>query len=533
MIIPKNKEEARIQTHKIEQEDYKKEIEKLDEIVIKLDIAGGFDKPTGFVYEPLGEYKYIFKFKGYKGIGFAGYNKEEKRWELNTDLKNLKLYFEKKPLYKLIFKVPNKECVDFWLNNYLIDDNDKEIDEKFIYGKLKGYFKTFYDMPLERDYDNCCLLCFQSYLNEILDVVFYLEVVGETGSAKTALLEGLRDVCKHGMMAGNIKVAGIARCIEKYKLTLFIDELDNKKARDEDVEGILRQGYRKNDYYIRMMPKSHEPEFFNVFGIKGFSYRSSVADDLSNRSISVNMKKTKNQVLPVINIFKHHFSPFELMFFWHLDNISYIFTQSPNFKYHKDIYYDNHFLNSLNDINDININNNIIYGNIAQSTEVIAHQTPNFVNFVKFIKERHIFGRNIEMAYLIYSMSKLLNLDIDKILLETIIEKQEMEDADEEEGWGGLLRDILVEEYNKAELKDTIKVIKYKQAIGSYLKRMKEVYDNIPSQQLVKKMLRQMGFIDGINRKVMWLKDKAYLCLIYDKDIQERLGIIEEQTKIG
>jgi len=574
--------------HQIMQEEAKKEIEKLGNIVIELHPAGGFDKENGFVYEPLGNLKYIFKFKNYKGIAEAKrmaiikcpncesilkiFQKTEKcscgrkinvidedfKWRLDTEFKNLDLIFKGKPLEKVIFNVPSDSAVNYWLNNFLVDENNKEIDEKYVFNLLKSYFKAFFDLPLERSYDLLVLSVFQSWLVEIMDVLFYLSISGETGSGKTALLEAIMDVCRHGLLAANIKSAGIARCAERFKLSLAIDEIDSKKFKDDDVEGVCRQGYRRGQYYIRMMPKSHEPEFFNVFGFKAFSYRSGVSDDLQNRSIDVPINRTKNKEIPVINLFKQHFSPFELVFFWYLDNIANLYAQSPNFQKDMDkfeakedkkmtkqekewfnMYMEEknkeniNNLNNLNNINNINININILNKigiNIDRNT--IARKTPYLVKFIKIIKEHSIFGRNLEIAYLIYSLTQILSLDITEILVETIEQKQEIEEANQEEGWIGLLKELLVQEFENAVIKDDVKVIPYKNVISKYIRRMKEVYENVPSQHQIRKLLRQIGFVDGINRKVLWLGDKAKLCLIYDAQIKENLGLKEEQTKI-
>ena len=561
--------------HKIEQEKAKKEVKKLGEINLTLHPAGGFDKGTGLVYEPLGNRRYIFRIKGYKGIAEARkiakvtcascgteisaptkvircacgreIKVEKLDWHLVTEFNNLNLIFKGKPLEKVIFPVPSQAAVDYWLNNYLVDEKNKEINAKYIFNVLRDYFKAFFDLPLERSYDILVLSVFQSWLVEILDVLFYVSISGETGSGKTALLEALLDVSRHGLVAANIKSAGIARCAERFKLSLGIDEIDSKKFKDDDVEGICRQGYRRGQFYIRMMPKSHEPEFFDVFGFKAFSYRSAIADDLQNRSIDIPISRTKNKEIPVINLFKQHFSPFELIFFWYMDNIANLYAQSPSFQkdmdklelenYEKMIEEKNkeEIVNNVNNVNIVNVNNiyNIIYNNINRKT--IARKTPYLHNFVNIINKHPIFGRNLEIAYLIYSLTQILSFDVTEILLETIEQKQEIEEANQEEGWVGLLKELLTQEFENATIKDEVKIIPYKNVISKYIRRMKEVYENVPSQHQIRKLLRQIGFVDGINRKVIrvGVDNKPKLCLIYDAAIKENLGLKEEQTALN
>jgi len=572
--------------HKIEQEKAKEEVKKLGEVNLVLHPAGGFDKETGLVYEPLGNRMYIFKIKGYKGVAEARkiakitcpscgteivsptkvircacgkeIRVEKLNWHLVTEFDNLNLIFKGKPLEKVIFPVPSQAAVDYWLNNYLVDEKNKEIDAMYIFNVLKNYFKAFFDLPIERSYDILVLSVFQSWLVEILDVLFYVSISGETGSGKTALLEALLDVSRHGLVAANIKSAGIARCAERFKLSLGIDEIDSKKFKDDDVEGICRQGYRRGQFYIRMMPKSHEPEFFDVFGFKAFSYRSVIADDLQNRSIDVPISRTKNKEIPVINLFKQHFSPFELIFFWYMDNVADLYAQSPSFQKDMDKFeaedykkmteqekerFDEYvkekkegdIVNNVNNVKIVNVNNNI-YNNIIYNInrKTIARKTPYLHNFVNIINKHPIFGRNLEIAYLIYSLTQILGLDITEILVETIEQKQEMEEASQEEGWVGLLKELLAQEFENAEIKDDIKVIPYKSIISKYIRRMKEVYENVPSQHQIRKLLRQIGFVDGINRKVVRIgtDNKPKLCLIYDAQIKENLGLKEEQTSL-
>lgn len=573
-LLIKEDPEAIRQVHQIQQDEARKEIENLGIINLKIHPAGGFDKENSFVYEPLGDKKYVFKFKSWKGVGIAvkekvedkktGELKETKKWILKTEAENLKIYFKGKPLDKIIFNVPSDYAVNFWLNNFLVDGKKKEITQQHIFQILKNYFKAFFDLPMERNYDILVLGVFQSWLVEIVDVLFYLSISGETGSGKTALLEALMDLCRHGLLAANIKSAGIARCAERYKLSLGIDEIDAKKFRDDDVEGLCRQGYRRGQYYVRMMPKSHEPEFFDVYGFKAFSYRSAIADDLQNRSIDIPMNRTKDQQVPVINLFKQNFSPYELIFFWYLDNIANLYAQTPNFQLDMDkleaknyekmtdkekelfeVYmegkkeYNNNDdnvnnVNTVNKVNVVNVNVNLLLNKVGIDRSIIARQTPYLVNFVNVINKHSIFGRNIEIAYLIYSMTQILNFDINEILLEAIEQKQEIEEASQEEGWIGLLRELLIQEFESAEIKDEVKIITYKSIISKYVRRMKEVYENVPSQYQIRKLLRQIGFVDSINRKVIRAgnSNRPHLCLVYDSKIKENLGIKEEQISL-
>jgi len=544
--------EKRLQAHQIEQDNFANEIKTLGEIEIKLHPAGGFDKTTGFVYEPIGEREYVFKFKGYKGVAkssltetllcpqcaneitYEGKLKQlecpqckrritglNPKWKLVTDFPNLKLEFTSEPLNKLIFHAPNKEVINIWLKDYLTIE-DKEVTEKIVFQHLKDYFMTYFDFPFtEKESSILAIAAIQSWLTEIIDTMFYISISGETGSGKTALGEALMLVSKHGVMSSTISSAAIARVLEGLKLSLFFDEIDNRKTdKDEDITGVLRQGYRRGNHFIKLQPKTFLPETFDPFGFKSFSFRSQVVDDLQNRSIEVTLAKTKDRTLPILNMFKQQNSPFNLLFFWYLDNINEIYTKHPNFK---------PVVNTVNMVNMVKVNNN--NNNNRSTRDVLGREVRFLLNYVNLVNQTPIFGRNVELSFLIYTICQILEINIDDLVLEIIKEKQENETANEEEGWIGVLKDVLREEYQNVFSRESVDIITYKSAISKYTRRMKEVFDIIPSQYQVKKLLRQVGFVDGVNKKVVKIEGKAKLGLIYDVDIKKNIGLNKEEVE--
>jgi hypothetical protein len=555
--------EKRRLVHQIEQEDYAQEIKKLGEIKVKLHPAGGFDKRTGLVYEPIGAKNYVWKFKGFKGfstskltetlacpscgtrITYYGDKKKLKCscgrditglnpvWKLTTKFENLDFEFEKEPLDKLIFNFPSKEAIDSWLSDYLIDSEKKEITEKMIFEILKEYFQTYFDFPFtEKESSIVALATIQSWLVEIMDTLFYISISGETGSGKTALGEALMLVSRHGFMANSISSSGIARCIEGLKLSIFFDEIDNKKhEKDEDISGILRQGYRRNNFFVRMHPKTFIPETFNTFGFKAFSFRSEIVDDLQNRSIEVTLAKTKDKKLPILNMFKKYNSPFNLLFFWYMDNIAYIFTQHPNFiKEMNELEGVEEEVNTVNTVNGVNVNNNNNNNShINAKREALGCGIRFLLNYVNLINKKQIFGRNIELSFLFFTLCNILKIDLDKLIVDLIEEKQETELANEEEGWLGILKEVLVEEYTNVFQREDVSTIPFKVIAKRYIERIRGLYDNTPSQFQIKRFLRQIGFVDGLNKKVMRFNGKAMLGLVYDSEIKKNVGITKEE----
>lgn len=545
--------------HELTQEEAKKNIQ---EINLILHPAGGFDKSSGFVYEPVGDYQYVWYYKGCKGLGIAkryGYatcsacgfgikkdngkigdtvkcsceknvKLDKETWTLNTGTP-IKAIFNGIPIKNIIYNVPQKESINFWLNNYLLNENEQKISFDDVFHALISFFKVYFDFPIEKEVDLLALSIIESWLVELLDVVFYVTVNGETGSGKTALLEAMGLVARHGMVAASIKSAGIARVTERYKLSLFIDEIDKLRTKDDDIEGICRQGYRRGQKYIRMAPKSLEPEFFDIFGFKAFSFRSEVADDLQNRSIDIPLVKSKSVDVPIMNLFKQYFNPFELIFFWYLENAAELYVRSPNFSYRlkNEISELNELVNNVNTVNTVNIvnvnNNNNIALNGHFSRGALIGKVPFLTNGINHINKMGILGRNAEIAYLVFSLSKILNFDLNEVIKSSLNQKQEMEDANKDSGWIGMLKEILIEQYNYAENKDGIKYIPYAKVMKAYAYKMRDVYGNIPSEFQLKKLLRQLGFVDGINRKVVRINERTALCLVYDAEVIKCLGL--------
>ena len=552
--------------HKLEQEKFLKELKKKKIEIKNLHGAGGFIKKYGFVYEPLGKYRYVFKLNGLKGIGIAkriatleckcgtitkkevkkkealircicGETKKvESEWILDIGVPEINLKFDKnqEPFEEVIFFVPNEKSLEFWLNNYIVNEK-KEINEKFVFNALIDFFKEFFVLPIEDQYKILALASMQSYLTEIIDVVFYLSIGGETGSGKTALLEALAETCRHGLLSADISASGIARCVEKFKLSLMIDEIDKKEG--EDIEGICRQGYRKGQVYIRMKPKTYEPQFFKPFGFKAFSYRSGVSDDLQNRSFEISLKKTKNVEIPVKNLFRKQYiikninfplNISELLFFWYLDNIKYIYSISPFFNIEE---IDNvSDVNSVNKVYTVNVNKDqYIYNNKEEEGgENIYIQKPVYLHYnVYTIYKSHLSGRNVELAYISLMLLDLFSVNEKESIVKLLEEKQEFEEGNKETSWMGLLKDVLRENYNFAKEKEGVKYVIYRDLINRYIMRMREIYHIVPSDRQIKKMLKEIGFINGINKKLIRIGEDNYprLCLIYDKTIKDSLNV--------
>lgn len=523
-----------------------------------IDPAGDMMFDLKLIYHPLGNYLYAYNYDGARGIANAEAIKEAEGnkikiigWEIVFS--GERFLFDGKPIKNLISKqVLTQDDIEYWLKKKEIISPDE------LYREIKQGIATCFDFVREIDYDVATMFTLQTWFSDLLEGVFYLEIKSKYGSGKTVLLEILEMLCKNGVLINDISFPAIPRCIEKYKLTCLIDELDNinKKERYE-IFKILRAGYRKGSGYIRLRPKTFDVESFRVYGAKAFNYRSDIPDDLKSRALPVNLAKSDDKFLPILNFYKKQILKRVYRDAW--------------------IFYINYFewLTKLtNDIVVIDINKNIVLGKEMEKEGLKDSNSPlydsnslkliNFVNqienspnpvdraYFKQILENYrlceleknpekqlcellanISGRNIELFFLIVQICDLLNLEIADWFVRVFEEKEVVESVDIE-AYQEALRDVLADMFEKADDKEGMKVIKHKRIASEFNIKIKSETGKAPSSHELKKQLREIGFIDGINRKVIKMGDKAHLCLIYDNKIRKILNLpIEIQESIG
>jgi hypothetical protein len=150
-----------------------------------------------------------------------------------------------------------------------------------------------------------------------------------------------------------------------------------------------------------------------------------------------------------------------------------------------------------------------------KDAELIAYFAKLFEN---------IAGRSIEIFSMIIHLCSILGLDIYegfKVILE---EKAEFEEYDEED-MKNILREVLITQEVGALIHNDSKFRYYRDIQVEFLKKVHDVYGFKPSTSSMKKFLRELGFIDKRNKKVLKLGDTTALCLIYDAQIRKNLGL--------
>lgn len=516
------------------------------------------------IYYPLGNLNYAVNWDGQKYLTKAqpiykedeGESKKKKKdidyWILPLGEEDF-FIFDDQPIIKDC-PYPNPisiEDAEEWINQ---KDNIK-IEELFI--DIKKVLNDCYDFSNEKDVEVATLFILQSWFSDILNGVFYVDIRSQTGGGKTILLELMQGLSRYGVLANDMSFAVIPRIIDKYKCTLFFDEIDmiNPNTK-EDVFKILRTGYRKGQKYIRSKPRTFEPESFDCYGAKAFNYRSDVVDDLKNRSISINTSKSKDKVLPILSLHKETFLKpvVTKIFFFYMNSLKRLIKIDNELKKSIENVMKEDLVNKVNKVNRLLVNNNYdIYGStptrisflyqmsrfsLTSLTSLVNQEillTKNnekevFDNFFNLFE--NISGRNIEILSLIIYLCSYIGLEIFQNFKSIMEEKAEFEEYDEED-LKSLLREILVTTFPDCRTHKTLgcKYHFYKDIQVKFSHRVHDLYGYKPNTSSLKKFLRELGFIDRINKKVLKLDDgSTVLCLIYDHSILKHLGLNEQEN---
>lgn len=465
---------------------------------------------SSLVIEPIGNLEYIWNNDGSKGISKAEpvyeiietEKKEKKRGRLlyyKLDIEGREAKFSDMPLKKLIYYLPDRKLMEDYVNMLYTPKTAQEI-----FDRQNKLVRTFLDLPLNHYYNIANLIVLESWLTEKLNAVFYGCVIGGFGGGKTISLEILKALSRHGQLAGNITSA-IARLTAQQKLTIFCDELDVKNSdmkdiRDSELLMNFRQGYRRNNPYIRLNTKTFEAEFFDSFGVKVFSLKSDIEKALKNRSLVINIGETGDNRLPVNNIFKENFlkAVNDDWFFWYLENITKVRIPSISF-------------------NDIDISKPV--DEIREQIWKVATNSlsPDELGFLKKFR-----GRNIELGFIALAVSKAYGLDILADIVKSFEEKEEYETDFEESSYQQILRDVML------SLRDEKENYAIHKAVYDEFNRI--VYEKTKrnvSPFRFAELLRDFGFVDGITKKKLWIDGKSVRCLLFDSKILKRLGLAE------
>jgi len=504
--------------------------------------AGGLAET--FVYEPIGYNEYAYHtINGKKGIAQVQveYEDPEKKrnpsWKLFVE--GSPYYFVKKPPKQFLFALPDVETVEKWVRG---EKPSKPLTD--IWDLTQVYFRTFLDFPHPYEFSIATLFAIQSWLAELVPVVFYLMVRGEFGGGKSVSCEAIYPICRHGYETGNLSPPFVARTIETQKLTLYVDELDSVAGKkDSDLYSIFRQGYRRGGSYSRINPDTLEPESYRIFGAKLYTVHSEIEQALQTRTVPLHVRETADYEYPIANPEKAVFAEnlHVEYFLWYLDNVLKLRDNEFEKFDALNVLNSNHFdtLDGLDVLNQGATNQNIkenvdkISSNIRKK---IVNKKITLLEEHQVSQVKQVTGRNVELAYLCFMLAKIVDINLDEEIEKTFDQKLIEEGERTEIGYLGTLRDVLATVYhekkdNKEYKTQTNEVmISNKELYTRFNRELKEEKLEGVSPHKFKEYLIEFGFTDAINRKKLEVpipdgKKQSRLCNIFTARVIKKLDI--------
>lgn len=500
--------------------------------------AGGINE--FFVYEPLGDGEYIYHSKDEeKGIAKieVEYDDEQKKSKPRHYLliNNKQFYFKEKPETNFLFKIPRKNITRKWIKG-----TKTSLSIKKLWELTQIYLRTFLDLPKKCEYSIYILFIIQSWIVELLRVVFYVGIQGEWGGGKTVSAEALYILCRHGYQTGNLSPAFVARSIEKEKLSIFVDELDSVAgSKDSDLYQIFRQGYRRGGTYSRINKDTMKRETHGIFGSKIFTVHSSIETALQTRTIPLHVRETNDPRYPVIGSDKSGYGIrlFEEYFLWYLDN-AFLLKENSLEALQLD------YLDGLDLFTETEMGENPSIDVMDRSEELRQKLFERKISLLRKGQVSQLSGRNVELAYQMFVLSNLLDVDIDQDIVEVFTQKTIEEGEQREIGFMGVLKDALTTIYREKMgdglyLTDDGNIkVSNKECYRRFNGTLKKEGNSGVSPHKFKEYLSEFGFSDVLNRKKLEVplpgdeESKSRLCNIFTPRVLRKLELDVEQETV-
>lgn len=504
-----------------------------NEINHKLNKLNKPDKPTfeikakGGVYNnelvllPLGEGRYIYNFRGKICLTNVILKKEKgKEEEYSLLIEDNEYIFKDKSSNTLPYYVPGIEEIKSFLEGKF-----KVMQTEKLYDYCFKIYSTLFDIK-DRNYLHILVLAtFQSWLIDFLEVVFYIGLDAKYGSGKTTILEDLIICCKNGMLLEASK-SGNARTISKFGLSVGCDEIDVlSKSQDNEIYSLFRKGYRRNNPFVRLKERSYDPEIFDIFSFKAYTYQSEVENALKSRGFNIPLQSSRDNTLPILNTHKATILKDiqDQFFFWYVTNSLDMVCQFAEFGLFRGFSYEDF----EKDNNDIFLTRKRLYSLLTQ------HLSSASLEVLESLS-----GRNTELSYIALSIAKALNVDISQYLKPLLENKQAQERDTSDNEYLELLKESVIEAFNtnkessdyflKSGEFEGLFYYPYSMLKKEFRQECFNLKYRIFDEDSFKKWLKELGFNKGINitlQKVKISNNKINLCMIYDPDVLERLDI--------
>jgi len=505
--------------------------------------AGGITRD--FVYEPVGANEYIYHTKEGKKdvvqVHMEYEDPEQKKHPLYFIMIDGKShYFMKKPPKKWLFAFPDRNTIEEWVKG---KKQSKKL--KDLWNLTQVYFKTFLDFPHPHEFSIATLFIIQSWLTELISVVFYLMVKGEFGGGKSVSCETVIPICRHGYETGNLSPPFVARTIESQKITLYVDELDSVAGKkDSDLYSIFRQGYRKGGSYSRINPDSLEPESFQIFGPKLYTVHTEIEQALQTRTIPLHVRETQDYEYPIVNAEKTVFARtlHTDYFLWYMDNI--LKLRDNHFEKFEALNFPNN--NQLDTLDRLDVFNQgptvQIDGENVDKLSLTIRKTlvERKVALLQKRQVSQVAGRNVELSYLCFLLSNIVDINLDDNIMRTFAQKLIEEGERTEIGYLGTLKDLLIETYKEKKIAEGYQtennevMISNKELYTLFNKKLKDEKLEGVSPHKFKEYLIEFGFTDGLNRRKLEIpipggEKQSRLCNIFTTRVLRKLQVEENE----
>lgn len=134
------------------------------------------------------------------------------------------------------------------------------------------------------------------FVNEIHFAPIALINAPERACGKTQLLTVLGKLAPRAIQAGGISQAALYRSIEKFKPTLFIDEIETVLKDNEPLRGLLNVGYtRDSSKILRCVGDDSEPKTFDTWCMKAIAGINAIklAETVTSRAIIFELRRKR------------------------------------------------------------------------------------------------------------------------------------------------------------------------------------------------------------------------------------------------
>lgn len=134
------------------------------------------------------------------------------------------------------------------------------------------------------------------FVNEINIAPFALINAPERACGKTQLLTVLGKLAPRTLQASGISPAALYRAIEKYKPTLFVDEIETVLKDNEPLRGLFNAGHsRDSSKIVRCVGEELEPKTFDTWGMKAIAGINAIklAETVTSRAIVFELRRKR------------------------------------------------------------------------------------------------------------------------------------------------------------------------------------------------------------------------------------------------